>query len=392
MSKARHTYDLDMTTLLGGSGTRTHVVIGGGVVGAATAYSLATRGERVVLLEQHGRGHERGSSHGATRIFRQGYADPEYVTLTSRALELWEGLERAANEQLIVRTGAVDHGRPEVVDAIAAALADAGIPHDTLTPEQAAARWPGIAFEGHVLAHATAGRIRSAEAIEVFLTLAERTGLVELRFDTRVTGIEDHGGDVTVALSDGSTVRTSSVIAAVGSWAPTLVGDLLAERGARLPALRITQEQPAHFPSRLPDEAWPSFVHWADGDDVYGLLTPGEGVKVGFHGTGPVVDPDHRDFTPVPAEAERLQAYVARYVPGVDATRPTFISCLYDTSPDEDFVIDRRGPITVATGFSGHGFKFAPLLGDMIADLATGGAPHPRFSLSEQSTPAPEDS
>ena len=359
------------------------VVIGAGVVGAATAYSLTARGERVLLVEQHARGHHLGSSHGATRIFRQGYADPEYVTLTSRALELWGALEAAAGEELIVRTGAVDHGRPEVVDAIAAALADADIPHESLTPDQAAARWPGIAFEGHVLTHPSAGRIRSDRTIEVFLTLAERTGLADLRFDTRVTGLEDHGDDVTVALSDGSAVRTASVVAAVGSWAPTLVGGLLAGRGAGLPAIRVTQEQPAHFPSHLPDAAWPSFVHWADGDDVYGLLTPGEGVKVGFHGTGPVVDPDHRDFVPVPAEAERLQAYVARYVPGVDATKPEFISCLYDNSPDEDFVIDRVGPLTVATGFSGHGFKFAPLLGEMLADLATGGVPHPRFALPE---------
>ncbi|WIB43139.1 FAD-dependent oxidoreductase [Curtobacterium sp. MCLR17_058] len=362
------------------------VVIGAGVVGAATAYALTAHGERVLLVEQHARGHHLGSSHGATRIFRQGYADPEYVALTTRALELWGALEAAAGEELIVRTGAVDHGRPEVVDAIAAALADADIPHESLTPEQAAARWPGIAFEGHVLTHPSAGRIRSDRTIEVFLTLAEATGLADLRFDTRVTGLEDHGDDVTVTLSDGSAVRTASVVAAVGSWAPTLVGELLAGRGAGLPAIRVTQEQPAHFPSHLPDAAWPSFVHWADGDDVYGLLTPGEGVKVGFHGTGPVVDPDHRDFTPVPAEAERLQAYVARYVPGVDATKPTFISCLYDNSPDEDFVIDRVGPLTVATGFSGHGFKFAPLLGEMLADLAMGGVPHPRFALPE---PAP---
>lgn len=359
------------------------VVIGAGVVGAAAAYALTARGERVLLVEQHARGHHLGSSHGATRIFRQGYADPEYVALTTRALALWEALEAAADEELIVRTGAVDHGRPEVVDAIAAALADADIPHESLTPEQAAARWPGIAFEGNVLTHASAGRIRSDRTIEVFLTLAERTGLADLRFDTRVTGLEDHGDDVTVTLSDGSAVRTASVVAAVGSWAPTLVGELLAGRGAGLPAIRVTQEQPAHFPSHLPDAAWPSFVHWADGDDVYGLLTPGEGVKVGFHGTGPVVDPDHRDFVPVPAEAERLQAYVARYVPGVDATEPTFISCLYDNSPDEDFVIDRVGPLTVATGFSGHGFKFAPLLGEMLADLAMGGVPHPRFALPE---------
>ncbi|MGN7191739.1 FAD-dependent oxidoreductase [Curtobacterium sp. MCBA15_004] len=362
-----------------------HVVVGGGVVGAATADALTHRGERVLLVDQHPRGHHEGSSHGATRIFRQGYTDPEYVALTTRALALWEALEHETGTTLLDRTGAVDHGRPEVVDAIARELDDAGIPNERLSPAEAATRWPGIAFEGHVLAHATAGRIRSAVAIETFLDRASATGLAELRYGTRVERLVDCGDTVEVSLvgaaGERETVRTRSVVAAVGSWAPTLVGDVLAARGARLPAVRVTQEQPAHFPSHLPDAEWPSFVHWADGDDVYGLLTPGEGVKVGFHGTGPVVDPDDRDHTPRADEAARLQEYVARYVPGVDASRPTFISCLYDTTPDEDFVLDRRGPVTVATGFSGHGFKFAPLLGELVADLATGGAPHPRFAL-----------
>ncbi|WIB26874.1 FAD-dependent oxidoreductase [Curtobacterium sp. MCSS17_015] len=363
-------------------GSPDHVVIGGGVVGAATARSLAARGEQVLLVEQHGRGHDHGSSHGATRIFRMGYAEPDYVALTQRAWEAWAALESASGRTLLDRTGAVDHGRPEVVDAIARTLEQAGVPVERLSTDEAATRWPGLAFEGHVLAHATAGRIRSAETIEALLDLAESDGAT-LRFGVRVTGLDDHGDTVTVHLDDGTAVTTPSVVAAVGSWAPTLVGELLARRGAGLPAIRVTQEQPADFPSHLPDEAWPSFVHYPlDGGDVYGLLTPGEGVKVGFHGIGPVVDPDARDRTPVAAEVERLQAYVARFVPGVDASAPALISCLYDNSPSDDFVMDRRGPITVATGFSGHGFKFAPVLGEMLADLATGGVPHPRFALA----------
>lgn len=358
-----------------------HVVIGGGVVGAATARSLASRGERTLLVEQHARGHEHGSSHGASRIFRMGYPDADYVTLTQRAWGAWAALESASGRTLLDRTGAVDHGRPELVDAIAAALEQAGVAVERLTIDEAAARWPGLSFEGHVLAHASAGRIRSADTVEALLDLAEHDGAT-LRFGVRVTGLDDLGDSVTVHLDDGTSVTTPSVVAAVGSWAPTLVGELFAARGAGLPAIRVTQEQPAHFPSHLPDEVWPSFVHHPlDGGDVYGLLTPGEGVKVGFHGTGPVVDPDHRDRTPVAAEVERLQAYVARFVPGVDASAPSLISCLYDNSPDDDFVLDRRGPVTVATGFSGHGFKFAPLLGEMLADLATGGAAHPRFTL-----------
>jgi sarcosine oxidase len=362
-------------------GSPDHVVIGGGVVGAATARSLASRGERVLLVDQHARGHDHGSSHGATRIFRMGYAEPDYVALAQRAWEAWAALESASGRTLLDRTGAVDHGRPEVIDAITRTLEQAGVPFERLSSDEAAVRWPGLAFEGHVLAHPTAGRIRSAETIEALLDLAESDGAT-LRFGVRVTGLDDHGDSVTVHLDDGTAVTTPSVVAAVGSWAPTLVGELMAARGAGLPAIRVTQEQPAHFPSHLPDEAWPSFVHYpTGGGDVYGLLTPGEGVKVGFHGSGPVVDPDDRDRTPVAAEVERLQAYVARFVPGVDASAPTLISCLYDNSPDDDFVMDRRGPVTVATGFSGHGFKFAPMLGEMLADLATGGEPHPRFAL-----------
>ncbi|OIH95164.1 FAD-dependent oxidoreductase [Curtobacterium sp. MCBA15_001] len=361
-----------------------HVVIGGGVVGAATARALAARGERVLLVEQFGRGHDRGSSHGGSRIFRMGYADAEYVALCQQALDAWRALEAASGRTLLDLTGAVDHGRPEQIDAIAAALTDADIAHERLTPDQAAARWPGLSFEGAVLTHPSAGRIRSADTIEALLDLAAADG-AELRFGTRVADLQDHGDTVTLTLdgAEGTTsVTAASVVAAVGSWAPAVVGAALAGRGSGLPAIRVTQEQPAHFPSHLPDAAWPSFVHWQlDGPDVYGLLTPGEGVKVGFHGTGPVVDPDHRDTTPLPEQVVQLQAYVARFVPGVDAAAPELISCLYDNSPSEDFVLDRRGPVTVATGSSGHGFKFAPLLGQMLADLATGGDAHPRFRL-----------
>lgn len=382
-----------------------HVVVGGGVVGAAAARSLAARGASVLLLERHARGHDLGSSHGASRIFRMGYDEPDYVALTLRALDAWHDLERASGRTLLDLTGAVDHGRPDLVDAIAATLDAAGVANERLTPEQASVRWPGLAFEGHVLAHASAGRIRSADALETFLDLAAADG-ADLRFGARVTGIDVADDGVTVTFEqtgdeqtgdgqrddgqDGGeragtpqTVRATSVVVAAGSWAPMLVGDLLAGAGASLPALRVTQEQPAHFPTDLPDDAWPSFVHYPlDGGDVYGLLTPGEGVKVGFHGTGPVLDdPSERDFAAEPTRAAALTEYVARWVPGVDATRPAFISCLYDNTPTDDFVIDRVGPVTVATGFSGHGFKFAPVLGDMIADLAGGGTAHPRFAL-----------
>ncbi|MFZ7086713.1 FAD-dependent oxidoreductase [Curtobacterium sp. RRHDQ10] len=353
-----------------------HIVIGGGVVGAAAARSLAARGRRVLLVEQFARGHDRGSSHGASRIFRQGYTAPEYVAMTSRALELWRTLESESGEQLLTLTGAVDHGRPETVDAITDALAAAGIPAERLTPDEATARWPGLVFEGSVLTHASAGRIRSDRAVEALLDRAAADG-AELWFETPVSGVVVDADGATVTLADGRSVTTPSVVVAVGSWTHPLVGAVLDARGAALPEVRVTEEQPAHFRTTLPDEAWPSVVHYpldvagtGGSDSVYGLCTPGQGVKVGFHGTGTEVSADHRTSAPDAAQLAALVAYVERFVPGVSVADPEPISCLYDTTPDEDFVLDRSGPVTVATGFSGHGFKFAPLLGDVLADLA----------------------
>jgi len=154
----------------------------------------------------------------------------------------------------------------------------------------------------------------------------------------------------------------------------------------------VTEEQPAHFPLVLgpvsDESVWPSFVHHpvSAGRDVYGLLTPGEGVKVGIHGNGPAVDPEARDPRPDPLRLAALREYVAEWVPGADADRPAVVSCLYDNAPDDAFVLDRVGQVTVATGFSGHGFKFAPELGGMLARLALDGAPPPeRFRLAASS-------
>ncbi|MBE7163056.1 MAG: FAD-dependent oxidoreductase, partial [Williamsia herbipolensis] len=281
------------------------------------------------------------------------------------------------------RTGAVDHGRADVLHAIVAAFVEAGVPHERLTPVEAAERWPGLVFDDAVVAHAAGGRIRSAAALDAFLDLATADG-ADLRFDHGVRSVTVVEDDAVVVLDDGRTIRTPSLVVAAGSWVPTLVGDVLRERGARLPAVTVTEEQPAHFPGHVADDSWPSFVHYPqDGGDVYGLLTPGEGVKVGFHGTGPIVHPDERTFRPTEDGADALRRYVGRWVPGVDAERATPVSCLYDNTPDGDFVIDRTGPVTVATGFSGHGFKFAPVLGELVADLALGGTALPRFAFRD---------
>jgi sarcosine oxidase len=364
------------------------IVIGAGVVGAATAWSLTREGASVVLLEAFERGHDRGSSHGGSRIFRHGYAEQDYVQLSVRACQGWTHLERVSGRRLLDRTGAVDHGDRGALTAIAEAQEAAELPFQWLTADEATSRWPGLRFEEHVLFSPGGGRLRAADAIDALLEAAAAAG-ADLRFGTRVTDITEAGDGVTVTASDGAHTADAVVVAA-GSWTPELLRPFLDTRGVELPTVRVTEEQPAHFPL-VPgpsgtEAAWPSFVHHPTEEGVtgaYGLLTPGEGVKVGFHGVGPEVDPDHRDRTIDPGRLAGLQQYVADWVPGVDSSRPEGISCLYDSTVQEDFVLDRVGPVVIATGFSGHGFKFGPALGDVLARLALHGEPAPdRFQLA----------
>ncbi|HEU0181262.1 MAG TPA: FAD-dependent oxidoreductase, partial [Agromyces mariniharenae] len=144
------------------------------------------------------------------------------------------------------------------------------------------------------------------------------------------------------------------------------------------PPLVVTPEQPAHFAVIDTSFEWRGFNHRpGPGDDwwysgVYGMLTPGEGVKAGWHGVGPTVDPDSRDFLPEPAQLAALRRYVHEWLPGADADALTAISCTYTTTPDSVFLLDAAGPIVVGAGFSGHGFKFTPAIGRVLADLVDG--------------------
>lgn len=354
-----------------------HLVIGGGVVGSATAWQLARRGRSVRLLERFEPGHVRGASHGASRIYRTTYDRPEYLDLALEALDLWRALEASTGVPLLTITGGVSHGRP--APGVGEAFVARGVPHEWLAPDEAAERWPGLRFEGQVLHETrTAGRLHADHAVAAFQEAARRHG-ADVRHGVQVLAVQPGPAGVLVETDTGP-VRAERVVVAVGAWSAGLLGDVLPElvRPAA-DRLVVTQEQPAHFASRPgapADEEWPSFTHrphephpWPSG--TYGLATPGEGIKVGFHAVGPVTDPDHRSFTPEPGQLRLLQRYVDEWLPGVDSSTAAPISCTYTTTPDHDFVLDRRGRVTVAAGFSGHGFKFAPALGRVLADLTT---------------------
>lgn len=368
------------------------VVVGGGVMGASAAWSLARRGVSVALVERFEPGHHHGASHGATRNFNPAYAEPHYVALLRRAHTLWRELEDDASETLLEELGFIDRGsRVEQSDG-ASPAADA-FEFEELPADVARERWPILRFDEAVKFYPQGGRLAADRTVAALhRRTAQHCGLV--RHELRVTGINptgENGVRVTASTSHGGQVTISArrAIVTAGAWTQKLLGSQLP-----LPRLVVTQEQPAHFDVRPEFAAaaatLPSFNHrsasvggewWPSG--IYGMFTPGEGIKVGWHGVGPVADPDARTFTADPGQLEQLREYVRQWVPGADAESAADISCTYTTTPDSGFLLDRAGPIIVGAGFSGHGFKFAPAIGETLADLALGGEQTvPQFSLT----------
>lgn len=343
-------------------------VVGAGAMGSAAARALATAGREVVVLEQYELGHVRGGSHGGTRLFRPAADNAEVAQLTEQARGLWHALEDESGETLFEVTGGVDHGVDDATIETFRALHPTG---DVLTPSEARERWPGMRFETSVLYQPGSGRLYADRTVAALQRVAD----AEFRELSPVKALKIHDDLVELDVPGGA-VQARQVVVTAGPWAPKLLDGLVS-----LPPFKVTQEQPRFFAPVADDLDWPSFVHGRKAS--YGLLEPGSGVKVGLHATGPVVDPDTRDFAVEPESDAVLLRYVEKWFPGLDASRSTAISCLYDNTPTDNFVIDRVGPITVAAGFCGQGFKFVPLIGELVRGLVTGEASVPsRFRLS----------
>ncbi|MFB7894240.1 FAD-dependent oxidoreductase [Microbacterium sp. NPDC056044] len=350
-----------------------YVVVGAGAMGLATTWQLARRGHRVVALERFERGHTRGASHGATRNFNNAYAAAHYLDLLTLARTEWDELSRATGEPLLRLHGLVTHGTPGLLEGVHAALDARGERAELLTRDEATRRWPGMRFEGDALFTPDAGVVRASAALAALEDSARSHG-AEVRFAHRVVALDETATGVTVTVEAGDErydLVADTVVVTSGAWTPGILPGAFP-----LPRLTVTEESPAHFTPRDAALPWPSFNHFVDADrgpigNVYGMPTPGEGVKVGFHKVGPVVDPDARTFQPVPERAAQLREYVAEWFPGLDPDSAVPISCTYTSTDSEDFLLDRRGRIVVGAGFSGHGFKFTPAVGSVLADLAT---------------------
>ena len=355
------------------------VVIGGGVVGAAAAWQLAGRDREVVLLEQLETGRVRGVSYGSAEIYRQTYSSAPYVRLAAEALPLWREVEAQTGAALLQITGGVDHGDLRRTKALAESLAEHGIAHTWLDPDEASARWPGMVFSGPVLYQPDrTGRIHAGQAVAALSAAAVAHGAV-VRRSTPVTAIAVRGDDLVEVATPRGPVRARRAVVAVGARTADLLDGLV-----ELPRLRVTREQPANFPlwggaGSFPARQveWPAFVHHVAPEDgwpgsIHGTATAEGCVKLGFRGVGPEMHPDRHSIAPDQAQLRRLQEYVAAFLPGLDHRLPQPLSCTRTSTPDERFVLDTAGPLVVGAGFSSHGFAFAPALGRVLADLSTG--------------------
>jgi sarcosine oxidase len=319
-------------------------VIGAGVMGLATARALARRGHDVVVFEQFERGHQRGSSHGRSRIFRLAYAEDEYVRLAQESLGLWRELEAETGETLLELNGLLEVVRT-LEESTARTLEACEVEWHRLERDEAERRYPIHVPEGSFgVLQPEAGIVRADKALDAFAQ-----GL-DVRYGTRVQPDE---------------LDAEVVVVTAGSWVNELVEELLPVKVTRETVCYFRPENGRAIPSLV------SFKPDSHTHDMYSLADPVHGLKVGAHHAGPEVDPNDPG-EPEPRLIEQISSWTRETYRLADPEPIAAETCLYTTTPDESFILERRGRLVIGSPCSGHGFKFAPAIGERLADLATG--------------------
>ncbi len=357
------------------------IVVGLGAHGSAAAAALARRGLRVLGLERFGRGEAFGSSGGRSRIIRVAhYEDPIYAPFARAAWDRWLDLEAETGASILTRTGGLYGGPPDsalVRGAIAAARAHA-VGHEVIDAVEVRRRWPAFtpAADTVGVVEDQAGVLDAERANAAHLLVAER-GRAELRFDVRVVDWQPAaGGGFEVETDDGTVAGADHVVLAAGPWVGDLVPDLA------LPLLVERQPvcwfRPAVPPADVGVGRLPIWLMATDDGTFYGFPhDPELGLKVSHHHSGVMVDPETVDREVRPADVERIRTFIRARMPVADGPLTTSRVCLYTNTLDDRFIVDRHPAapgVAFASACSGHGFKFAPLIGDILADLVTDGA------------------
>ena len=374
------------------------IVVGLGSMGSAAAHQLAARGFSVLGLERFWPAHDQGSAHGDTRIVRQSYfEDPGYVPLLRRAYAGWRELEEASGRSLLTLCGGLYVGDPQSKIVVGARLSAEAhrLPHEVLDADQIRERFPAMSPADHAIGvyEDNAGFVRPEEAVRANLELAARNG-AELRFEEPVRSWSSTPGGGVEVVTDHGTYGADRLVLAAGAWAP----QLLAELGLPL----LVQRQVIYWftPnfSEVPFERWAELPVWVEETDLNGdaygfpmIDGPAGGLKLARFNTFVETDPDAVERTVGEAETEATRTRARQLFPHLTGPLVKAATCFYTTTPDSNFVIGAlpdQPQVTVASVCSGHGFKFVPVVGEILADLATTGATPHDISLFDLGRPA----
>ncbi|QFP75746.1 N-methyl-L-tryptophan oxidase [Deinococcus sp. AJ005] len=365
-----------------------HLVIGAGAAGSAAAYALARHGQNVLLLEQFQIGHGRGSSFGPSRIFRLAYEEPEYAGLALAALESWRTLEREAGQQLYWRTRGLDLGPAGTpsLEGVHASLSALDAAPERLSRRELARRYPQwqVPPDWEAVYSPEAGIVSPQLTLRVLTDRARQYGARVLE---GVAALEIQAGQQPAVRTSMGVITCDHLIVAAGAWLPRLVPGLQ-------PSLSVTLAASSFYrPDDLAafqPERFPVFITHDDEFQAYGFPAFGvPGVKIGVDVVRPVTSGDTRTFEVPPQVSKASDTFMRRYLPGASAVMERQ-TCLITRAPGGDFILAPHPDcpqITLASPCSGHGFKFTPLLGELLAAHALGER-HPwhlpRFALPPQ--------
>lgn len=358
------------------------IVLGAGGVGSAAAYYLAKTQQRVLLLEQFELNHQQGSSYGYSRVIRYAYDCPIYINLMRAAYPLWFALEEEAGETLYVQTGELDFGWPEAstLQQLAASMEQEKLPYERLSVAEIQQRFPQFKLEEGMegLYQEDSGVLKASKCVLAHIRLAQKYGAI-VQEKTPVTQIKLASNQVEVQTSK-QTYNAGKLIIAAGSWTKKILANL----GLQLP-LKIMPCQVVFFEPDNPDNfrpgAFPVFLAHMNrdcGEFPYGIpICAQTGVKLStFYGWKTVDDVSEVDYTPSSVWIEKMRDFSRQYLPGANGKLLETRYCLYTMTPDKHFLLDRHPEydnVLIAGGFSGHGFKFTTLVGNILSDLAIKG-------------------
>ncbi|HKV86253.1 MAG TPA: N-methyl-L-tryptophan oxidase [Ktedonobacterales bacterium] len=353
------------------------LVVGGGVMGLATGCALAARGVDVTVLERHTVGHDWASSHGLSRAIRHEYgAEALYTRMVALSLPLWDELAIETGVRLYTETGVLTLGQPDDGHTLPGydVMRAAGLPVERLSARECAARFPQFIPDdfGAITYNPTGGMLHASQCL-VALAQRLRARGGQLREGAMVTRVDRDGDGGAVTLAGGETLLADRVVVTAGPWVHDVLPDL------DLP-VRATRQQVCYF-SGLPSASFGvgQFPVFLVGMEYYGFPLVGpDWFKVGSHRFGATTDPN-APYAGSDDEVAEVRSFLRRVIPAAaDGTLEMVDRCMYDVSPDEDFILDTlplAPGIIVGSGFSGHGFKFGVLIGELLAALTLGDTP-----------------